>query len=60
MAMSISDKLLDQQKILPVGAADEGLIGALSPVNMEDELLAAARVGAGGDWTLDFDGEANE
>ena len=60
MAMSISDKLLDQQKIMPVGAADEGLIGALAPVNMEDELLAAARVGAGGDWTLDFDGEANE
>jgi hypothetical protein len=47
MAVSISDKLLDQQKVLAVGAADEGLIGALSPVNMEDELLAAAMHVAG-------------
>ena len=55
MAMSISDKLMDQQKILPVGAADEGLIDALAPSNMEDELLAAAIHAAGDAWSDDFD-----
>jgi superfamily II DNA or RNA helicase len=48
MAVALADKLLDQAKVIPVGAADEGLINVFNSDAMDDELLNAACSVAGG------------
>lgn len=53
MALAIAEKIADHNRVMPEGAAEESLLGALGAPNMEDELLNAATNAAAG-WEVDL------